>query len=384
MNGNFHSLIPELKRRIKEECIRETYQDTAELVALPNPYVIPGKGKAEALHYWDSYFINLGLLRMRMVDYARHNVENLIHLVRLFGYVPASNHRDMLSYSQPPFLPWMVRDVYRATGDKEWLRRVLPQVVQEFRFWTNKPHTSPTGLYRYHPAKEDGKWSPQQAAQAESGWVDSPRFEDARRFNAVDLNALLWRNAKLIYDLQIETDGQGDESLLQKANQLKKFMDYCWNQEVGFYFDNNFEEKKLSNVKTLAGFMPLFTEMVDQERAKRIQTHLGSFLAEGGLMCMIDGYNHIKSSWNAPICQAPYIYTTLKGLCDYELMEDAADIGTPWLKMVVDIYEKTGEVWAWYNAKDCSIVHPAGVENTPTLGWTAGVYIELVETLGLD
>ncbi|MBN2355858.1 hypothetical protein JXO59_07080 [candidate division KSB1 bacterium] len=384
MSQNFHSLIPELKKRLKEECLREITQDTNELLGLPNPYIIPGKGKVEALHYWDTHFINLGLLRMRMVDYARHNVENLVYLVRQLGYVPASNHRDMLSHSHPPFLPWMVRDIYRATGDKEWLRRVLPQVVQEFRFWTNKPHTSLTGLYRYHPIKEDSKWPPERAAQAESGWLDSPRFEDPRTINAVDLNTLLWRNAKLIYDLQVEADGIGDEILMQKVTYQKKLMDYCWNEQEGFYFDNDFEQKKLSTVKSLAGFMPLFAEMVDEDRAERMHGHLHAFSADGGLMCTVPEQSKAKSVWSAPICQAPYLYTTLKGLCDYELMEDAADIGTSWLNMVVDIYEKTGELWSWYNVNDCSTTHPDSIENTPTLGWTAGVYIEIVETLGLD
>ncbi|HNY92338.1 MAG TPA: trehalase family glycosidase, partial [bacterium] len=112
MSQNFHALIPEIKSRIKEECVRETPQDNETLIGLPYPYVISGKGKQEALYYWDTYFINLGLLRMRMIDYARHNVENLIFLLRKFGYVPASNAREMLTHSQPPFLPWMVRDIY--------------------------------------------------------------------------------------------------------------------------------------------------------------------------------------------------------------------------------------------------------------------------------
>ncbi len=384
MSQNFHSLIPELKKRIREECMRETLHDTDELIGLPNPYIIPGKGKPEALFYWDTYFINLGLLRMRMVDSARHNVENLVFLLRKLGYVPASNHRSMLSHSQPPFLPWMVRDVYRATGDKEWLRRVLPEVVHEFRFWTSKPHTTPTGLYRYHPGKEDGAWPPEKMAQAESGWLDSPRFADPRNINAVDLNALLSRNAKMIYDLQIEADGHGDEQLLQKSAHLKKLMELCWDEEGQRYLDNDFSRKTRSTIHTLASFMPLFVEMVAEERAKAMHDHLKAFTAPGGCFLMDKKHPHKGSLWNHPLIQAPYVYTTVKGLCDYDLMEDAADIGTNWLSMVQDVYEKTGETWAWYNAQERSPVHPDGVTNTPVLGWTAGVYTELVECLGLD
>jgi alpha,alpha-trehalase len=376
-------LVPELKSRIKEECVRETPQDNDLLIGLPYPYVISGRGKQEALHYWDTYFINLGLLRMRMIDYARHNVENLIFLLRKFGHVPASNSRDMLGYSQPPFLPWMVRDIYRATGEKEWLRRMLPDVLHEFKFWTSKPHTTPTGLYRYHAVK-DGTYPPDKLAMAESGWMDSPRFEDPRRFNAIDLNALLSRNARLIYDLQVEAEGHGDETLLQKATALKKMMEFCWDDSTGFYYDNNFEEKKLSRVKSLAGFMPLFVEMIDSDRAQRILAHLPDFSAAGGFTLTDQDYGRKNSLWSTPLIQAPYVYTTLKGLCDYDFMEDAADIGTNWLSMVQENYSKSGELWAWYNAVDRSITHPDGVENVPMLSLTAGVYTEVIDCLGLD
>ncbi|HNW59383.1 MAG TPA: trehalase family glycosidase [bacterium] len=383
MSQNFHSLVPELKSRIKEECVRETPQDSDELIGLPYPYVISGKGKSEALYYWDTYFINLGLLRMRMIDYARHNVEDLVFLLRKFGHVPASNSRDMLGYSQPPFLPWMVRDIYRATGEKEWLRRMLPDVVHEFKFWTSKPHTTPTGLYRYHPAR-DGALSPEESAMAESGWIASPRFADPRRFNAIDLNALLSRNARMIYDLQVEAEGRGDDTLLQKAAGLKKMMEFCWDDTAGFYYDNNFEDKKLSPVRSLAGFMPLFVEMVDNDRAQRIVGHLKDFCTPGGFALTDQNYGVKRSLWSAPLIQAPYVYTTLKGLCDYDFMEDAADIGTNWLSMVHENYGKTGELWAWYNAADRSTQHPDGLENSPMLSLTAGVYAEVIDCLGLD
>lgn len=383
MSQNFHSLVPELKSRIKQECMRETPQDSDALIGLPYPYVISGRGKSEALHYWDTYFINLGLLRMRMIDYARHNVENLIFLLRKFGHVPASNARAELGFSQPPFLPWMVRDIYRATGEKEWLRRMLPEVVHEFKFWTSKPHTTPTGLYRYHPVKEGGL-DAEETAMAKSGWIGSPRFTDPRRFNAIDLNALLCRNARMIYDLQIEAEGHGDDTLLQKAASMKKMMEFCWDENAGFYFDNNFEEKKLSPVRSLAGFMPLFVEIVDGERAQRMIQHLKDFTAPGGFSLTDQNYGTKRSRWSAPLIQAPYVYTTLKGLCDYDFMEDAADIGTNWLSMVQEQYAKTGELWSWYNAADRSVTHPDGLENSPLLALTAGVFAEVIDCLGLD
>ena len=66
MNQNFHSIIPEIKERIKSECIAETTTDSAEYIAVPYPYVIPGKGRKSALYYWDTYFINIGLIKINI------------------------------------------------------------------------------------------------------------------------------------------------------------------------------------------------------------------------------------------------------------------------------------------------------------------------------
>ena len=78
------------------------------------------------------------------------------------------------------------------------------------------------------------------------------------------------------------------------------------------------------------------------------------------------------------------MYFIIKALCDYEFMEDAADIGTNWLDMVVEIYESTGELWEWYNVVDKTPSEPKGINNNPIMGWTAGTYIALTDALGLD
>jgi len=382
MGHHFHALIPELKRRIREECVRETPSDTTDLVGVPYPYIIPGKGKIPALYYWDSYFIILGLLRMRMIDLARHTVDNLVFLQRQLGFIPYANAKSMLSYSAPPMLAWMVRDVYRTTGDKEWLRRLLPDVLHEYHFWTSKPHTTITGLYRYSSNKADAQ-SDDADSLVESGWAGSRRFSDARQCNPIDLNCLLYRNAKLIHDFQVEVEGKGDDRLVEKSEQIKKLLDICWEDRDGFYYDYDYLKKRTCPAKTLAGFMPLFVEMMDDRRARRLAQQLKLFIAPGGLAASERAVASLAAPWSYPLGYAPYLYTTIKGLCDYEMMEDAADIGTNWLHLVTEQYEKTGELWEWYNVADKSIACQ-DLENGACLGWTAGVYIAVVDLLGLD
>lgn len=376
MAHNFHAILPELKKRIQEEFVREIGEDNSELTALPSPYVTPGASKKDALYYWDSYFINLGLIRLKLVDLARHNVENIIYLQRKLGYVPCSNLKNKTWRPVLPLLPWFVRDIYRATGDKDWLRRMLPSAIDEFHFWTTKPHTTPIGLYRFV--------SPDKIKTADSNGFQSLRFDNVDNYNPVDLNAMLYRNALLIYDLQVEADGKGDQNFLQKSEHIKNMFPIFFDKQSGFYFDNNFSEKRLSTVKTLAGFMPLFVEMLDPEHAGLLQKNIKDFISPGGVTMTDKDYGAADPDLTYPLVSAPYIYFLVKGLIDQDFMEDAADIGENWLNVVQKVYNKTGEMWQWYNVNDKNNLTPKEIDNLPVLGATAGAYIALLDALGLD
>ena len=377
--ARFHDLIPVFKERIEKEFIREQTKDTDELFGVPYPYLAAGKNEKDGLYYFDTYFANIGLIRMKMVDLARHNVDNLIYLLRSHEYVPASNRKTLPYISQPPMLPWMVRDIYRATGEKEWLRRVLPNVIKEFQYWTDKAHRTPSGLYHYVAL---GVSTEKSEAKDEMACVNGPRFKDSLDINPVDLNAILARNAEIIFDLQKEAEGNGDESILNRAGTIKKMLELCWNQEEDFYFDNKYIEKALSNVKALTSFAPLFTKLVPKERATIMQRNLADFVQPGGLTCLDKPYDS-PSAWNFPLCYASCFYMTVRGLFNYDFMEDAADLGTNWLQMVTQVYDQTGELWDWYNAKDKSH-QMQNLGNSPVMGWTMGVYVALADELGLE
>ena len=171
---------------------------------------------------------------------------------------------------------------------------------------------------------------------------------------------------------------------MKKADKIKELFEICWNPKENFYFDNDFESKTQSQVKALSGFMPLFTKMLDQNRARDLFTNLENFWAPGGLTITDQPYSDSVSPWNYPLICAPYIYFVVKGLSDYEFMEDAADIGSNWLNMVYDIYKETGDMWEWYDVNEKSHRYSKSITNTPVMGWTAGTFISLLDVLGIE
>jgi alpha,alpha-trehalase len=120
------------------------------LLYLPYPYVVPG-GRFNEMYGWDSYFIQVGLLRDGEIELAKNMVDNFLYQIENYGKVLNANRTYYLTRSQPPFLTQMVLGVYRKTHDIKWLRGAVPAIEKYYRFWTSEPHlTKETGLSRYY------------------------------------------------------------------------------------------------------------------------------------------------------------------------------------------------------------------------------------------
>src|SRR6185436_18132745 len=101
------------------------------------------------LFYYDTYFLNRGLIALGDIQQAQNNVNDVLFLVDKLGFMPNSNRLDMTNRSQPPYLCMMVKDIYHATGNKEWLKTAYPLISKEYDYWITKRSTT-YGLSRHH------------------------------------------------------------------------------------------------------------------------------------------------------------------------------------------------------------------------------------------
>ena len=103
--------------------VREQTADDGDIIGLPKPYSSPcANGTFDNLYVWDTYFINLGLLRLGMLEQAKNNTDDMLFLVEKLGFVPNANRYSMANRSGLPFLPLMVREIFAETRDREWLK----------------------------------------------------------------------------------------------------------------------------------------------------------------------------------------------------------------------------------------------------------------------
>jgi len=395
--------------------------DVGSLIPLPKPYIVPG-GRFREVYYWDSYFTMLGLQVAGKVEMIENMVDNFAYLIDTIGFIPNGNRTYYKTRSQPPFFAAMVQLLADEKG-KEVLPQYLPQLVKEYAFWMNNATqvsaANPTQqhvvrlkdgaiLNRYWdrgttPRPESYREDVETAeasgrpveevyrdlrAGAASGWDYSSRwFEDGMDISTiqttsiipVDLNALLYQ-LELTLSRAYELDGDDEKANIydQRAGLRRDaLIRYCWNEELGFFFDYNFRQDRQMNVVSVAGVYPMFFNMVDQDQAKAIATVITAQLLEvGGVVSTV---NNTGQQWDAPNGWAPLQWITIKGLRNYGHTGLADTISQRWIKLNTRVYRNTGKMVEKYNVMDMSL--SAGGGEYPLqdgFGWSNGVLLTLM------
>lgn len=396
------------------------------LLYLPYPYVVPG-GRFNEMHGWDSYFIELGLLKHGRISLARNMVDNLIYEVNYYGTILNANRTYFMQRSHPPLLTEMVLAYFKKTKDKKWLKTTLPAIKRLYKYWMTPPHLiKEIGLSRYYaggvgPTPEelpsyyekvrhyyqntnvgdyDKKlfYDPTQnqltplfyiadRTVRESGFDISAKFgpfgAGILDYASVDLNVLLYQMEKQTSEIyQILNDKPAAEQWLQRAEKRAELINkYMWNESLGYYFDYNFKTHYLRPYVYATTFYPLWAGIASKEQANRIVANLPNLLAKGGI---VTSAYRPKSQWDAPFGWAPFQYFAVKGLLNYGYQQAAQEIAKRFIGIVNSNFEKTHLLFEKYDVQDSGIYTENKINygynsNEIGFGWTNGVYLSLLK-----
>lgn len=376
-------------------------------IGLPRPYTVPSiSGRFQEMYYWDTYFINRGLILSGMTDQAKNNAENMFYLIDRYGFMLNGNRHCYLNNSQPPFLSLMVKDIYEKTGDKEWLKTAVSALKKEYDFWENNRKTE-IGLNQYSCNKEgaiakkkyigfidrigkrpegysDESLSCQYLTICESGWDITPRFGfETENFVQVELNALLYALESNLADFSTILSLDGAEDWRKKAETRKALMKRYMLKD-GIYYDYDFKNKILSDQFTCASYYPMFLGMTDEDEAKALKDNLYRLETDYGVAVSEYKAPEYQYQWQYPNGWAPHQNIVMQALDRYGYKEDALRVAQKYVALVDDNFQKTENLWEKYNVVTGGIdVTDEGSERhsilPPMLGWTAGAYLEALQ-----
>ena len=405
------------------------------LLYLPRPYVVPG-GRFNEMYGWDSYFIQLGLLRDNQVGPAQDMADNFLYEIGNYGKILNANRTYYLSRSQPPFLTQMLLGVYRRTHDRKWLAGAVHALEAYYRFWTSEPHLTPdTGLSRYYdlgdgpapesvsaerdaqglthydrvkeyyrthqvPDYEAGEFYDSKRdlltslfykgdrSMRESGFDPSNRFGpfsvDIIHYDPVCLNSLLYLMETQTAEILGILDRDGDGAIWRKraADRAAAINRLMWDAGDGLYYDYNFVHKTARRYPFLTAFYPLWAGIATREQAAAVEHNLAKFERPGGLETST---YESGNQWDAPWGWAPLQMIAVEGLRRYGYGADADRISREFLSLVEQEYGKVGFIVEKYDVvrrgTDSSSIRFGYQSNQQGFGWTNAVYTRLLDGL---
>lgn len=401
--GTLNTKINNYISETLEKCIRYSPEDDGNLIGIPYPYTVPSTESFNELYYWDSYFTNLGLIRIGKAYLAKNNTDNMLYLADKLGKMPNGNRTYFLNRSQPPFLSEMVRDVYDFYKDNVWLCGAYYALKKEYDFWDTK-RKSDMGLNRYDSEytsetlteyknmfiqrvkgfKDDGETNIGRhcLATAESGWDMNPRFDyEAYNYAAIDLNSLLFGFEKnMAYFAEILNNGETDIWNKRSEKRLALMNKYMINAD-GLFTDYNYAKNSLSGVFSTASYYPMFNRAADTQQAEALVKNLYRLEDTYGISTCERRDGSVKYQWDYPNGWACQQYIVIKALENYGYTDDAVRIAKKYTSLVENVFEQTGNFWEKYNVAEGN-VNVSNEYKMPTmLGWSAGVYIYAKEFL---
>jgi alpha,alpha-trehalase len=406
------------------------------LLYLPHPYVVPG-GRFNEMYGWDSYFIQVGLLRDGETAKARDLVDNFVYQIRNYGTLLNANRTYYLSRSQPPFLTRMLLGVYEQTKDRDWLRAAWPAVESYHRFWTTDPHAIPgLGLSRYfdlgegpapevlsdekdargrthydrvreyyraHPVADyevslyyDRKadrltdlFYKGDRSMRESGFDPSNRFGpfsvDIIHYAPVCLNVLLFRMEQDGAEIaRILGDQAASRAYEERARARQARIDErLWDEGTGLYLDYGFRAGQRRHYPFLTTFYPLWAAIASRAQAARVVKNLPLFETAGGLRTSTQVTG---SQWDAPFAWAPLQLIAVQGLRRYGYHEEADRLSRKFVGLVAKEFKEHGTIVEKYDVERRESDVEAGIRygysaNQVGFGWTNAAVVELLAGL---
>ncbi|KPJ63838.1 hypothetical protein AMK68_02980 [candidate division KD3-62 bacterium DG_56] len=326
----------------------------------------PNRGTYCTHYNWDSCFQAVGLAHFNpkiAADGLRILVENQEADGKIPQFVCATWNRP--GGAQPPLIAWAAWRLYEKTRDRKILDDIYQPVARNVDWWFAKRDPDQDGLVEY-------------SEPVESGWDDSPRFDEGT-IEGVDLNAYLVREMRILGDIaQLRGNEPEAKRWRDRAEALaKRIVDFMYDREANIFRDLRAPTNKFITVLTPASLMPLWVGVpIPEDKARAmIERHLldpNQFF--GPYPFPVVAYNDPKYNaskwWRGPMWpNIAWAMTEVLAKYGYKAQQREA------INHLTGMMAKNDEIYELYNSQT------GGPLGSPDQGWSCAVFVDWVQTL---
>ena len=229
---------------------------------------------------WDLYFENIYLSYYGISEFNFSNLTIFLKLQKPDGFIQRSFGPKPFGAKQmfKPFIAQIVLLGSLQVGNWDWAKAHYSQIKLFLKRWFAYDTDNNGLLY----------WS---GGSDQSG-MDNQRSRCIGKSEGVDLNCYMVRELKAMAIIA-EALGYSDDKkdFLAHAEKLKTLINKnLWDEKTGFYYDRNEEDGKITYVKSVSGFSPMWTEVASRAQVRRmVNEHLTNPL-EFWLAYPVSGY----------------------------------------------------------------------------------------------
>jgi glycogen debranching enzyme len=278
-------------------------------------FVCPSSETYPFQWFWDSCFHAVVLSHFDL-DRAKSEVRSLLANQAEDGFVAhvtfwqRERYEALLStYSiayrtpylsdcmQPPVLAEAVAAIYRRSGDRAFLREILPKVRAFFDWCDRVRDPDRDGLIAVLQADETGldmtpkfdaylgiQGARPELADFSAGWdrVAGPYAavgRDPKRMFELDVfvvedvmvNTIYAHNQTVLAELLDELDDPGAEEMRRRAARTRSALfEKCWDEEAGLFFDLAGTREEMLRIDSFTSLLPLLLPELDAAKARRL------------------------------------------------------------------------------------------------------------------
>jgi alpha,alpha-trehalase len=432
--SELHSFWKELGRKINSD-VRDN-ADLNSMYYVSHPVIVPG-GRFKEFYYWDSYWIQRGLLISNMTETVKGMILNFFEMVEKLGFIP-NGGRIYYQRSQPPLLLPMVDGYYEHTQDLQFLKDNIRTMIKEFDFFINKRTVSfthndkPYRMARYNvelteprpesfsedyelvdslpvTREEEELLYANLKTGAESGWDFSSRWyvvpegesliegnlthTKTRDIIPVDLNSFMYWNAALLEKFcgLINDRSVCDPVVYGVYKEAFKtsIREVLWDEELGAWFDYDFVRGKKRKYFYPTNITPLWVGAQHgtmEAMTKRVVNYLqasGATNFPGGVPTSM---LQTGLQWDFPNGWAPLNHIVVEALensGEPSAKNLAFQLAEKWTRSNHLAYLQTEAMFEKY---DVSILGAPGsggeYEVVVGFGWSNGVVLDFLEKYG--